>query len=116
VFLSGEFNKNLEELVMFLAQVAKCYPEEMSDYPQKLVEILKKHSTVIDAVSSCQCSCKILLPLSIVVYNAAKARDKNMEPFCVFLIQKYTLHNILQSAQLSFLRLITFGRTNLSPV
>ena len=48
---SGEFNKNLEELVMFLAQVAKCYPVEMSDYPQRLVDLLNKHSTVIDPVN-----------------------------------------------------------------
>ncbi len=47
----GEFNKNLEELVMFLAQVSKCYPAEMSDYPQKLMDILKRHSTVIDPVT-----------------------------------------------------------------
>ena len=36
---------------MFLAQVAKCYPVEMSDYPQRLVDLLKKHSTVIDPVN-----------------------------------------------------------------
>ena len=48
---SGEYSKNLEELVMFLAQVAKCYPVEMSEYPQRLIELLRKHSTVIDAVT-----------------------------------------------------------------
>ena len=54
---SGEYSKNLEELVMFLAQVAKCYPVEMSEYPQRLIELLRKHSTVIDAVTFLPLSC-----------------------------------------------------------
>ena len=41
---------------MFLAQVSKCYPAEMSDYPQKLMDILKRHSTVIDPVNIFICS------------------------------------------------------------
>ncbi len=28
-----EFNESLDELVMFLAQVAKCYPEQLSNLP-----------------------------------------------------------------------------------
>lgn len=45
----SEFNKSLDEQVMFLAQVAKCYPEELKTYPQKLVDILSKNSTVLHA-------------------------------------------------------------------
>ena len=37
-----EFNENLDELIMFLAQVAKCYPQELSDYPQTLIDLLRK--------------------------------------------------------------------------
>ena len=37
-----EFNENLDELIMFLAQVAKCYPEELTDYPQTLIDLLRK--------------------------------------------------------------------------
>ena len=37
-----EFNENLDELIMFLAQVAKCYPEDLSQYPQTLIDLLRK--------------------------------------------------------------------------
>ena len=37
-----EFNENLHELIMFLAQVAKCYPDELANYPQTLIDLLRK--------------------------------------------------------------------------
>ena len=37
-----EFNENLDELIMFLAQVAKCYPDDLSEYPQTLIDLLRK--------------------------------------------------------------------------
>jgi len=43
-----EFNASLDELVLFLAQVSKCYQEELADFPQTLVQLLHKHSTVLD--------------------------------------------------------------------
>ena len=43
-----EFNENLHELIMFLAQVAKCYPDDLANYPQTLIDLLKKHSTVLN--------------------------------------------------------------------
>uniref|UniRef100_A0A803YL54 Protein SDA1 n=1 Tax=Meleagris gallopavo TaxID=9103 RepID=A0A803YL54_MELGA len=42
-------NKELAELVMFLAQVAHCYPEQMANFPQQLKELLSYHHTVLDA-------------------------------------------------------------------
>uniref|UniRef100_A0A8C9EQM8 Protein SDA1 n=1 Tax=Pavo cristatus TaxID=9049 RepID=A0A8C9EQM8_PAVCR len=42
-------NKELAELVMFLAQVAQCYPEQMANFPQQLKELLSYHHTVLDA-------------------------------------------------------------------
>lgn len=44
----SEFNEDLDELVMFLAQVAKCYPDELEKYPQTLIDALRQHSTVLD--------------------------------------------------------------------
>ena len=44
----AEFNENLHELIMFLAQVAKCYPEDLANYPQTLIDLLRKHSTVLN--------------------------------------------------------------------
>ncbi|NWH75358.1 SDA1 protein, partial [Piaya cayana] len=42
-------SKDLEELVMFLAQVAHCYPEHMASFPRQLQELLSQHHTVLDA-------------------------------------------------------------------
>jgi len=43
-----KFNSSLDDLVMFLAQVAKCYGAEMKEFPDMIVRALRKHSTVID--------------------------------------------------------------------
>ncbi|XP_030624078.1 protein SDA1 homolog isoform X1 [Chanos chanos] len=42
-------NKDLSELVMFLAQVGHCYLEELSNFPQELSELLLNHHTVLEA-------------------------------------------------------------------
>ncbi|XP_075565097.1 protein SDA1 homolog isoform X2 [Pelecanus crispus] len=42
-------SKELADLVMFLAQVAHCYPEHMASFPQQLKELLSHHHTVLDA-------------------------------------------------------------------
>ncbi|XP_015517790.1 protein SDA1 homolog [Neodiprion pinetum] len=42
------FNKSLDELVIFLAQVAHCYSEELTTFPQELVDILQTQNTVLD--------------------------------------------------------------------
>ena len=34
---------------MFLAQVAKCYQQDLSEFPAQLVNMLEKHATVLDA-------------------------------------------------------------------
>lgn len=43
----SEYSKALDEQVMFLSQVAKCYPAELADLPQRLILLLNKHSTVM---------------------------------------------------------------------
>ena len=43
----SEHNKSLDELVMFMAQVAHCYSEELANFAQELIDILQKHSTVL---------------------------------------------------------------------
>ncbi|KAI0215847.1 Protein SDA1 [Lamellibrachia satsuma] len=42
------FNETLSQLVMFLAQVSQCYPEDLAGFPQQLKDILHQHSTVLD--------------------------------------------------------------------
>ncbi|XP_061657027.1 protein SDA1 homolog [Syngnathoides biaculeatus] len=41
-------NKELAELVMFLAQVCHCYLEHLSTFPQELTELLLSHHTVVE--------------------------------------------------------------------
>ncbi|XP_043275609.1 protein SDA1 homolog [Venturia canescens] len=43
-----KFNKSLDELSIFLAQVAHCYAEELVTYPQEIVDILQEHNTILD--------------------------------------------------------------------
>uniref|UniRef100_A0A1A9W0Z4 Protein SDA1 n=1 Tax=Glossina brevipalpis TaxID=37001 RepID=A0A1A9W0Z4_9MUSC len=43
----GEENKSLDELVIFIAQVAQCYPAECLQFPQHLVDLLKNHATTL---------------------------------------------------------------------
>uniref|UniRef100_A0A4W4GAS2 Protein SDA1 n=1 Tax=Electrophorus electricus TaxID=8005 RepID=A0A4W4GAS2_ELEEL len=41
-------NKDLAELVMFLAQVGHCYLEELANFPQELTELLLNHHTLLE--------------------------------------------------------------------
>ncbi|KAJ8311774.1 hypothetical protein KUTeg_010673 [Tegillarca granosa] len=42
------YSKTLEDLVLFIAQVSQCYPDEVEEFPQNLRDILKRHATVLD--------------------------------------------------------------------
>uniref|UniRef100_UPI00398F6D38 protein SDA1 homolog n=1 Tax=Pristiophorus japonicus TaxID=55135 RepID=UPI00398F6D38 len=42
-------SKELSELVMFLAQVAHCYPAELANFAQELKELLFSHHTILDS-------------------------------------------------------------------
>lgn len=44
----GQFSKNLDELVMFMAQVAHCYPDVLESFAQELITLLQTYSTVLD--------------------------------------------------------------------
>ncbi|KAJ8925114.1 hypothetical protein NQ315_001296 [Exocentrus adspersus] len=41
-------NKTLDDLAMFMAQVAQCYPKELQTFPQQIIDLLEKHNTVLD--------------------------------------------------------------------
>lgn len=41
------YNEQLHELVMFMAQVAQCYPQQLNEFPQELMTILKRHASVL---------------------------------------------------------------------
>lgn len=40
-------DKSFEALVMFLAQICQCYPDELKEYPNELMNLLKLYSTVL---------------------------------------------------------------------
>ncbi|XP_056146645.1 protein SDA1 homolog [Lampris incognitus] len=42
-------NKELADLVMFLAQIGHCYLQQLSTFPQELTELLLSHHTVLEA-------------------------------------------------------------------
>nr|CAG4646896.1 EOG090X030C [Megafenestra aurita] len=42
-----QYNKDLDDLVMFLAQVAHCFPQDLVQYPQELMDILQRHPTTL---------------------------------------------------------------------
>uniref|UniRef100_W8BMD1 Protein SDA1 n=1 Tax=Ceratitis capitata TaxID=7213 RepID=W8BMD1_CERCA len=65
----GEENKSLDELVMFIAQVAQCYPKECAKFPQHLVDLLKNHATTLDPIMR-NCFVKALILM----------RNKNIIP------------------------------------
>jgi hypothetical protein len=41
-------NKQLSDLATFLAHVSHCFTDELKTYPQQLIDILKKYSTVLN--------------------------------------------------------------------
>ncbi|CAG9819276.1 unnamed protein product [Phaedon cochleariae] len=41
-------HKTLDDMVMFMAQVAQCYPKELENFPQQLITLLQKHNTVLE--------------------------------------------------------------------
>eukprot|EP00092_Neocalanus_flemingeri_P019099 GFUD01020689.1.p1 GENE.GFUD01020689.1~~GFUD01020689.1.p1 ORF type:complete len:677 (-),score=233.24 GFUD01020689.1:31-2061(-) len=86
-----QFNESLDELVMFLAQVAKCYQVELADFPATLVNLLEKHATVLDGnMRLSLCRALILLrnkaliapaDLHKLFFNLLRCQDKSLRSF-----------------------------------
>ncbi|KAK9732234.1 NUC130/3NT domain [Popillia japonica] len=84
-------NKTLDELIIFLAQVAQCYPKELAIYPQQLIDILEKHNTVLHSDTRMQiCRGLILLrnknlltptDLLELFFKLLRSEDKNLRQF-----------------------------------
>jgi len=85
------FNEALDTLVMFLAQVAKCYTDELSTFPSILVSLLEKHSTVLDGNMRLSfCRALILLrhkgliePVQLhkLFFQLLRCQDKSLRSF-----------------------------------
>ncbi|XP_063223734.1 protein SDA1 homolog [Bacillus rossius redtenbacheri] len=86
-----KFDKNLDELVMFLAQVAHCYPDALEKYPQELLDLLQSHYAVLDsAMRMTFCRALILLrnknllqPMDLLsqFFQLLRCRDKVLRKF-----------------------------------
>jgi len=86
-----QFNDSLDELVMFLAQVAKCYQEDLSEFPSTLVNLLEKHATVLDGnMRLSLCRALILLrnksliapaELHKLFFHLLRCQDKSLRIF-----------------------------------
>jgi protein SDA1 len=62
-------SKDLEDLIMFLAQVSHCYPDEMSNFPNDLQDILRENASILNPdVRMTLCKALILM------------RNKNLIP------------------------------------
>ena len=87
----NDYNKSLEEIVMFLSQIAKCYPEDLKELPQILVNLMSKHATVLDPdMRMSFCRALILLrhrnllspaDLLTLFFDLLKCQDKTLRKF-----------------------------------
>ncbi|XP_053608072.1 protein SDA1 homolog [Plodia interpunctella] len=86
-----QYNKKFDEQAMFLAQVAQCYLNEMKLFPQKIVDVLKRHNTVLhNDMRLSLCKCLILLrnknfitPFDLLelFFQLLKCQDKFLREF-----------------------------------
>ena len=86
-----QFNESLDELVMFLAQVAKCYQEDLAEFPSTLVNLLERHATVLDGNMRLSfCRALILLrnkgliaPVELhkLFFHLLRCQDKSLRSF-----------------------------------
>ena len=91
LILLFQFNESLDELVMFLAQVAKCYQEDLAEFPATLVTLLERHATVLDGNMRLSfCRALILLrnkgliaPVELhkLFFHLLRCQDKSLRSF-----------------------------------
>lgn len=87
----GEENKSLDDIVMFIAQVAQCYPAVCEEFPKRLSDLLKNYATVLDpAMRNCFVKALILLRNKNLVpaldilelfFQLLRCPDKNLRTF-----------------------------------
>lgn len=87
----GEENKSLDEVVMFIAQVAQCYPHVCQQFPKHIADLLKNSATVLDpAMRNCFVKALILLRNKNLVpaldilelfFHLLRCQDKNLRTF-----------------------------------
>lgn len=86
-----EPNKTLDDLVMFMAQVAQCYPKDLEKFPQQIIDILQNHNTAIhNDMRMTLCKALILLrnknllaptDLLELFFQLLRCQDKSLRTF-----------------------------------
>lgn len=84
-------NKTLDDLVIFMAQIAHCYPNELATFPQQIIDLLNKHNTVLDnSMRMTFCRALILLrnknllsptDLLELFFTLLRCQDKSLRSF-----------------------------------
>ncbi|XP_017044692.1 protein SDA1 homolog [Drosophila ficusphila] len=87
----SEENKSLDDIVMFIAQVAQCYPAVCEEFPKRLSDLLRNYATVLDpAMRNCFVKALILLRNKNLVpaldilelfFQLLRCPDKNLRTF-----------------------------------
>ncbi|KAK3913405.1 Protein SDA1-like protein [Frankliniella fusca] len=86
-----KYEKSLDELVIFLAQIAQCYPKELKEFPEDLMSLLQTHHTILDAgMRMTFCRALILLrnknllaptDLLSLFFQLLRCQDKQLRQF-----------------------------------
>ncbi|KAL4092060.1 hypothetical protein QTP88_026633 [Uroleucon formosanum] len=86
-----DFNKSLDELVMFMAQVAHCYPGELTTFAQELINMLQTHGPVLDKdmrMTFCRAlillrNKRLLTPTDLLslFFGLLRSQDKELRKF-----------------------------------
>ncbi|RWS27771.1 protein SDA1-like protein, partial [Leptotrombidium deliense] len=84
-------DKHFEDLIMFLAQISHCYTEDLKDFPNELMNLLKVYSTVLSAETRLAiCKALILLRNKALLsaidilnlfFELFKCEDKGLRTF-----------------------------------
>ena len=87
----NKFNKSLDEIVIFLAQVAHCYPTVLESFPQEIIDVLQTYNTVLDnemrltfSKALIQLRNKSLLEPTVLLslfFQLLRCQDKNLRQF-----------------------------------
>ncbi|KOC65919.1 Protein SDA1 like protein [Habropoda laboriosa] len=88
---TNKFNKSLDEIVIFLARVAHCYPNVLESFPQEIIDVLQTYNTVLDndmRLTFCkaliQLRNKSLLEPTVLLslfFQLLRCQDKNLRQF-----------------------------------
>ncbi|KAG8196651.1 hypothetical protein JTE90_006561 [Oedothorax gibbosus] len=86
-----DYNENIEDLVMFLAQLSTSFREDLKDFPNELIGILKEYGTVLDtAMRMTICKALILMrnrgfipPENLITlfFELLRCKDKNLRKY-----------------------------------